>query len=96
MTIYDGTGADLFYLRWLFFFPVMDQDSPALKGAENKKIEGLTHDALRTDKDAMSLYLNFVQRHNNLKISGIPFTHPLDRKRQKGRGHLSAKTVEPS
>lgn len=65
MTIYDGTGTDSFYLRWLFFIPVRDQDSPALKGAENRKIEGLTHDALRTDADAISLYLDFVQTQNN-------------------------------
>ena len=65
MTIYDGTGADIFYLGWLYFWPVMDQDSPALKGAENRKIGGLTHDALRTNEDSISLYLDFVQLQNN-------------------------------
>jgi pimeloyl-ACP methyl ester carboxylesterase len=62
MTIYDGTGADHFYLPWLFSMPVGDQDSPALKGAENHKLPGLTHDALRLHHAATSVYLEFVQR----------------------------------
>jgi pimeloyl-ACP methyl ester carboxylesterase len=62
MTIYDGTGADHFYLPWLFSMPVGDQDSPALKGAENHKLPGLTHDALRLHPAATSVYLEFVQR----------------------------------
>jgi len=61
MTIYDGTGADCFYLPWLFFMPVQDQDSPALRGAENHKLPGLTHDELRLDSAAISRYMNFVQ-----------------------------------
>jgi pimeloyl-ACP methyl ester carboxylesterase len=61
MTIYDGTGADAFYLRWLFLLPVLDQDSPALKGAKNRKLPRLNHDELRTHQDAISLYLPFVQ-----------------------------------
>lgn len=64
MTIYDGTGTDRFYLPWLFFLPVGDQDSPALQGAENHKLPGLTHDELRFHPAATSLYLEFVQ-HNN-------------------------------
>jgi len=62
LTIYDGTGMDSFYLPWLFFMPVQDQDSPALRGAENHKLPGLTHDELRLDPTAASRYLNFVQR----------------------------------
>ncbi|MFQ5961217.1 MAG: hypothetical protein ACE5MG_07455, partial [Candidatus Methylomirabilales bacterium] len=62
ITIYDGTGADIFYSRWLFWLPVRDQDSPALKGAKNEKIPGLTHDELRTNDEAVSLYLRFVQQ----------------------------------
>ena len=61
-TIYDGTGADIFYSRWLFWLPVRDQDSPALKGATNEKIPGLTHNELRTNDEAVSLYLRFVQQ----------------------------------
>ena len=63
MTIYDGTGSDPFYLPWLFSMPVGDQDSPALQGAVNHKLPGLTHDELRVHPAAMSLYLEFVQ-HN--------------------------------
>ena len=63
MTIYDGTGTDRFYLSWLFYLPVGDQDSPALQGAENHKLPGLTHDDLRVHPAATSLYLEFVQ-HN--------------------------------
>jgi hypothetical protein len=63
MTIYDGTGSDPFYLPWLFSMPVGDQDSPALQGAVNHKLPGLTHDELRLHPAAMSLYLEFVQ-HN--------------------------------
>lgn len=62
MTIYDGTGTDIFYLRWLYGFPVRDQDSPALKGARNLRIPGLTHDQLRTHEDAVSTYLGFLQQ----------------------------------
>lgn len=62
MTIYDGTGSDIFYSRWLFWLPVRDQDSPALKGAKNVMIRGLTHDELRTNNDAVSIYLRFVQQ----------------------------------
>lgn len=64
MTIYDGTGTDPFYLPWLFFVPVGDQDSPALQGAENRKLPGLTHDELRLDSTAVTLYLKFVQRNS--------------------------------
>lgn len=62
MTIYDGTGTDILYLRWLYWLPVRDQDSPALEGAQNVKIPGLTHDQLRTNGAAVSIYLHFVQR----------------------------------
>jgi len=61
-TIYDGTGADTFYSRWLFWLPVRDQDSPALKGAKNVKTPGLTHDELRTNDEAVSIYLRFIQQ----------------------------------
>ena len=70
LTIYEGTGVDSFYLPWLYWLPVMDQDSPALRGAENRKIPGLTHDELRTHQEAVALYLNFVQTRNN------PVPHP--------------------
>jgi triacylglycerol lipase len=63
MTIYDGAGTDRFYLPWVFFLPVGDQDSPALRGAENHKLPGLTHDELRFHPAATSIYLEFVQRH---------------------------------
>lgn len=61
MTIYDGTGTDPLYLPWLFFLPVGDQDSPALRGAENHTLPGLTHDELRLHSTATSLYLEFVR-----------------------------------
>jgi pimeloyl-ACP methyl ester carboxylesterase len=61
LTVYDGTGTDIFYLRWLFWWPVRDQDSPALKGANNLKMPGLTHDELRTNDEAVSTYLRFVK-----------------------------------
>jgi triacylglycerol lipase len=64
MTIYDGTGTDRFYLPWLFSLPVGDQDSPALQGAENHTLPGLTHDELRFHPRATSLYVEFVQRHS--------------------------------
>lgn len=60
MTIYDGTGADTFYRSWLFGWPVGDLDSPALEGAENRRLPGLTHDELRTDDQAIAMYLDFV------------------------------------
>jgi pimeloyl-ACP methyl ester carboxylesterase len=60
MTIYDGTGADIFYRSWLFGWPVRDADSPALDGAENRRLPGLTHDELRTDAQAVATYLRFV------------------------------------
>jgi hypothetical protein len=47
LMIYDGTGADVFYQRWLFGWAGRDQDSPALKGAKNIAMPGLTHDELR-------------------------------------------------
>ena len=61
MTIYDGTGTDRLYLPWLFFLPVGDQDSPALQGAENHTLAGLTHDELRFHPAATSLYLEFLE-----------------------------------
>jgi pimeloyl-ACP methyl ester carboxylesterase len=67
MTIYDGTGMDSFYLPWLFFIPVGDQDSPALKGAENHTLPGLTHDELRLDPAATSQYLSFVQHDGTVR-----------------------------
>lgn len=60
MTIYDGTGADVFYRSWLFGWPVGDTNSPALEGAENKRLPGLTHDELRTDPQAIALLLRFL------------------------------------
>lgn len=60
MTIYDGTGVDIFYRSWLFGWPVGDVDSPALNGAENRRLPGLTHDELRTDTEAVATYLRFV------------------------------------
>jgi pimeloyl-ACP methyl ester carboxylesterase len=62
LTIYEGTGMDPFYQPWLFVWPVGDQDSPALKGAQNHTMPGLTHDELRTHHDAVALYLRFVQQ----------------------------------
>ncbi|MDZ4340176.1 MAG: hypothetical protein U1B94_08180 [candidate division NC10 bacterium] len=62
MTIYDGTGTDVLYLPWLFWVPVRDQDSPALSGAQNVRVPGLTHDELRTHEKAVSIYLRFVQQ----------------------------------
>ena len=61
MTIYDGTGTDILYLPWLFWLPVGDQDSPALQGAINHKLLGLTHDGLRVNPTAISLTLEFLQ-----------------------------------
>jgi len=61
MTIYDGTGTDPFYLRWLFAMPVRDQDSPALRGVDNRTFPGFTHDELRSHPAAVSRYLSFIQ-----------------------------------
>jgi pimeloyl-ACP methyl ester carboxylesterase len=61
LAVYDGTGADILYLRWLLGWPVRDQDSPALKGAHTVKLPGLTHDELRISDDAVSAYLRFVK-----------------------------------
>jgi len=41
---------------------VRDQDSPALSGAQNVRVPGLTHDELRTHEKAVSIYLRFVQQ----------------------------------
>ena len=60
LTVYDGTGADIFYRSWLFGWPVGDLDSPALKGAENHRLPGLTHDELKTDERAIDTYLRFL------------------------------------
>jgi pimeloyl-ACP methyl ester carboxylesterase len=60
LTIYDGTGTDIFFRSWLFGWPVGDLDSPALNGAENRALPGLTHDELRTHEQAIALYLRFV------------------------------------
>jgi hypothetical protein len=46
----------------MFWLPVQDQDSPALQGAKNVKRPGLTHDELRTDEEAISIALRFVQQ----------------------------------
>src|SRR3989442_768926 len=40
---------------------LVDEDSPALRGGDNGKLPGLTHDELRTHQEAVDLYLNFVQ-----------------------------------
>jgi pimeloyl-ACP methyl ester carboxylesterase len=64
LTIYEGTGMDRFYLPWLFFLHIGDQDSPALQGAQNHTLPGLTHDELRFHPAATSLYLGFVQQNN--------------------------------
>jgi triacylglycerol lipase len=60
LALYDGTGTDVFYQRWLFGWPVTDQDSPALKGAKNVTIPGLTHDELRIHPKAITTYLNYL------------------------------------
>jgi pimeloyl-ACP methyl ester carboxylesterase len=60
LTIYDGTGTDVFYHRWLFGWPVMDQDRPALKGAKNVTMPGLTHHELRTSPGAVAIYLDYL------------------------------------
>jgi pimeloyl-ACP methyl ester carboxylesterase len=60
LSLYDGTGADRFYRRWMFGWPVADHHSPALKGATNTTLQGFTHDALRTDPEAVSTYLNYL------------------------------------
>lgn len=60
LTLYDGTGADVFYRPWLFGWPVRDQDSPALRGAKSITMPGLTHDELRTHPEAITAYLNYL------------------------------------
>jgi hypothetical protein len=60
LALYDGTGTDIFYQRWLFGWPIMDQDSPALKGTKNVTVPGLTHDELRTQPEAITIYLNYL------------------------------------
>ena len=67
LTIYDGTGADRFYLPWLFGLPVGDQESPALKGAENHPMPGLSHEELRTHPDAVTVYVHFVVQRQSCK-----------------------------
>jgi pimeloyl-ACP methyl ester carboxylesterase len=61
LTLYDGTGADVFYQRWLFGWPVRDQDSPVLKGATNIPLHGLMHDELRTNPEAITIYLDYLR-----------------------------------
>jgi hypothetical protein len=60
LSLYDGTGADILYRRWLYGWPVWDHHSPALNGATNMTLPGLTHDALRTHPDAVTMYLNYL------------------------------------
>jgi triacylglycerol lipase len=60
LTLYDGAGADVFYQRWMFGWFVMDQDSPALTGAKNVTMPGLTHDELRAHPKAIATYLTFL------------------------------------
>ena len=71
LTIYDGTGADWFYLPWLFGLPVGDQESPALKGAENHPMPGLSHEELRTHPDAVTVYVHFVEQRQSCKQERI-------------------------
>ena len=60
VALYDGTGTDVFYRHWLFGLPLGDQHSPALKGAKNITMPGLTHDELRTHPEAVATYLNYL------------------------------------
>jgi pimeloyl-ACP methyl ester carboxylesterase len=62
LSIYDGAGTDVLYLPWLFWLPVWDQESPALKGATNVRLPGFTHDELRTHERAIAIYLDFVRQ----------------------------------
>ncbi|MGE0646242.1 MAG: alpha/beta fold hydrolase [Nitrospira sp.] len=81
MTIYDGTGADIFYRSWLFGWPVGDADSPTLDGADNRRLPGLTHDELRTDEQAVALYLQFVSDQSSPNLT----KNLLSKDRLRGR-----------
>jgi hypothetical protein len=61
MTIYDGTRADI-------FFQGSSVDSPRLKGADNRKFPGLTHDELRVYDETMSVYLRLIKSHSELTV----------------------------
>jgi hypothetical protein len=53
-------GARSFYLSWLFWRPVGEQDSPVLHGAINHKVPGLNHDELKVHPAATSRYMEFI------------------------------------
>lgn len=55
MTIYDGTGADIFYQG-------KEVHSPKLKGAYNLKLPGLSHDELRVSDRSVEAYLSFLNK----------------------------------
>ncbi|MFQ5788348.1 MAG: hypothetical protein ACE5H1_10270 [Thermodesulfobacteriota bacterium] len=58
MTIYDGTGADIFYQG-------KEVHSPKLKGAYNLKLPGLNHDELRVSDRSVDAYLSFLIKTKN-------------------------------
>ncbi len=56
MTLRNGaTGGDKLYIS--------NPDSPALEGAQNLRLPGLDHDALRASRAATGLYVPFLKRH---------------------------------
>jgi pimeloyl-ACP methyl ester carboxylesterase len=61
MTIYDGTGADIFFVG-------SSVDSPRLKGADNRKFPGLTHDELRVSDETVLVYLRFIKSHSEPNV----------------------------
>ncbi len=61
MTIYDGTGADIFYQG-------DEVHSPRLKGAYNVTFPGLNHDELRVSDESVSAYLNFLKKNNEYRL----------------------------
>lgn len=69
MTIYDGSGAaDTFYLKTPPLYD--DSQSPRLSGADNRTLPGTLHLPLARGKEAIAIYLPFLQNHNDLTLSG--------------------------
>lgn len=64
MTIYDGTGADIFYQG-------DEIHSPKLKRAYNFTFPGLNHDELRVSDKSISAYLNFLKKNNGSGLRKI-------------------------
>lgn len=65
MTIFDGTGWDVFYLDGCTMNDgsVLDlRQSPILEGAHNFQLEGANHNALKDSPDAIEEMLHFLEQ----------------------------------